>query len=109
MKLLHYNSLIPFEKKISLAFAVFYKFFCEFVTSGCDASKNSGSCCSFNYPCDVGEGDCDNDKDCLGDLVCGNNNCKSFDSAWSNKCFDCCTIKTGAHEVTNNEDDDDIN
>ena len=39
---------------------------------------NSGgdwSCCNSNYKCPVGEGDCDYNSDCIGDLVCGTDNC----------------------------------
>ena len=38
----------------------------------------------------MGEGDCDSDDECAGDLVCGLDNCIYFDSAWPNS-FDCCT------------------
>ena len=31
---------------------------------------------------------------------------KSLDNAWSNWCFDCCQVPTGATVVTNNEDDE---
>ena len=39
----------------------------------------------------MGEGDCDEDEDCAGDLVCGIDNCQYFDSAWSDPTTDCCT------------------
>jgi len=43
----------------------------------CDGTgENSGSCCTKDFPCKAGEGDCDSDSDCVGDLVCGSNNCK---------------------------------
>ena len=32
-------------------------------------------CCTADNQCIVGEGDCDNNADCLGDLVCGADNC----------------------------------
>ena len=38
----------------------------------------------------MGEGDCDSDSDCAGDLVCGTDNCQDFDSAFSST-HDCCT------------------
>ena len=57
----------------------------------CDASKNDWSCCTSSNPCGVDEGDCDKDSDCAGNLVCGTNNCKSSNSAWSSSGFDCCT------------------
>jgi len=50
---------------------------------------NDRGCCSSENPCVEGEGDCENNKDCNGDLVCGNNNCKDFDSFFHEK-DDCC-------------------
>jgi len=46
------------------------------------------SCCTPTNRCGIFEGDCDDDEDCLGGLVCGSNNCKGmglFD--------DCCALK----------------
>ena len=44
------------------------------------------------YPCKLNEGDCDNDMECEGDLVCGKNNCgNSF--SWITA--DCCVKKDG--------------
>ena len=57
---------------------------------GCDATTNDWNCCTSSNPCAVGEGDCDTDSDCDANLVCGTDNCKSFDSAWSSSSFDCC-------------------
>ena len=48
---------------------------------------SSGSCCSSYFQCDLGEGDCDKDEDCLGDYICGDNNCVSPFPAN----HDCCT------------------
>ena len=31
--------------------------------------------CTSSNQCGVGEGDCDVDNDCLGDLLCGQSNC----------------------------------
>ena len=39
----------------------------------------------------MGEGDCDSDSQCAGDLVCGTDNCIVFDTAWPDSAFDCCT------------------
>ena len=39
---------------------------------GCD---NVWSCCSSASPCNVNQGDCDTNEDCIGDLVCGISNC----------------------------------
>ena len=40
--------------------------------------------------CDIGEGSCNSDDDCIGDLVCGSKNCRgdSFDVD-----DNCCEIK----------------
>ncbi len=38
---------------------------------------DSDYCCTEESPCDVGEGDCDDDDECRGDLVCGEDNCGS--------------------------------
>ena len=53
-------------------------------------------CCSSSNPCEEGEGDCDNDNECRGNLKCGdlvedrNNNCKKhFNSIWNFEA-DCC-------------------
>jgi len=39
------------------------------------ACVGEDSCCNENNKCDVGEGDCDYDSDCLEGLKCGSNNC----------------------------------
>ena len=44
--------------------------------------------CSLDAPCNDGEGDCDNDEECLGSLVCGNDKCGSGTSN-----MDCCIGK----------------
>merc|ERR1712088_208135 len=56
----------------------------------CNGADN---CCTAERPCGRNEGDCDSDSDCVGDLMCGANNCldiaenqgKGFDSN-----DDCC-------------------
>merc|ERR1719187_2602352 len=45
------------------------------------------SCCTPSYPCGEGEGDCDSNSDCTGDLQCGSNNC--YDSGFDST-DDCC-------------------
>ena len=65
---------------------------CGFYTSGCNASNTENhSCCTSSYPCVTGEGDCDSDSQCAGNLVCGEDNCIHLDSDWSDPLFDCCT------------------
>ena len=34
------------------------------------------SCCTGSKPCGEGEGDCDYDSECAGNLVCGLDNCR---------------------------------
>ena len=50
---------------------------------------DQGQCCSSENPCDEGEGDCENDSECSGTLVCGINNCKQFGQFFHEK-DDCC-------------------
>merc|ERR1719481_36439 len=63
------------------------------VESGCDG----GSSCCKNGNCHAGEGDCDRDSDCYGDLVCGKDNCKSGGWWGDRSSFqptdDCCMVK----------------
>ena len=68
-----------------------FKYFCNFSISDCDASKDDAGCCTSSSPCALGEGDCDNDSDCNGNLVCGTDNCDMFTTAWPDSAFDCCT------------------
>merc|ERR1711971_748093 len=43
--------------------------------TGCHFYNNDNNCCTKEKPCNKGEGDCDKDHDCIGDLVCGKDNC----------------------------------
>lgn len=43
-----------------------------------DSRNGSGEFCTPGCPCDEGQGDCDNDDDCAGDLVCGDDNGAEF-------------------------------
>ena len=55
----------------------------------CSPTKTSDNCCSTgNYKCKEGQGDCDSDSDCEGDLVCGTNNCQKY--GFLNADYDCC-------------------
>ena len=51
-------------------------------------------CCSANRKCGLGEGDCDSDDQCKGDLVCGTDNCSAFISGADQEA-DCC-VKPGS-------------
>ena len=46
-------------------------------------------CCGTNNPCDEGQGDCDKDSECSGNLICGKNNCNR--SQFPSNKTDCCT------------------
>ena len=56
----------------------------------CDATNSDYECCKSSNNCAVGEGDCDSDSDCNGNLICGGDNCQSIDSDWAASDFDCC-------------------
>jgi len=58
-------------------------------------STNWG-CCSSSEPCSVGQGDCDNDGDCAGALVCGFDNCREGINGinYWHKNADCCVATT---------------
>ena len=52
------------------------------------------NCCSDAFPCLEGQGDCDEDSQCEGNLVCGPDNClRDFSTSSSNWLTgaDCCT------------------
>ena len=51
------------------------------------SSEELSRCCDPSQPCGLGEGDCDDDDDCQGSLVCGSNNCDQS-LFWSKA--DCC-------------------
>ena len=44
------------------------------------------TCCNEANKCDVGEGDCDFDEDCLEGLKCGSNNCQGPNFEWDDDC-----------------------
>merc|ERR1712133_91072 len=55
--------------------------------------KFSWACCTKKDPCYIDEGDCDNDKECAGDLVCGKNNCpETFTVRRGKNRPDCCKL-----------------
>ena len=66
----------------------------KFLTDGCTggSKKEMRECCSVRALCELGQGDCDHDNECAGDLVCGINNCGS-EFLWSKA--DCCMKKPG--------------
>lgn len=54
-------------------------------------SSYDKECCSVNEPCGYGEGDCDVDDECAGELVCGKNNCLRLGTTFK-KGSDCCEL-----------------
>jgi len=66
-----------------------------FFTDGQDCCSDKcyggSSCCSEEYPCGLGEGDCDSNSECRGDLRCGTNNCANGTTFADGD--DCCTEK----------------
>ena len=60
--------------------------------SECDGKlpgRDGASCCTTSDTCEIGEGDCDSDSECTGNLVCGTDNCQSI-FGHSPSDFDCC-------------------
>merc|ERR1712106_181519 len=55
----------------------------------CSGIEGERSCCSKEEPCKEGGGDCDDDEDCSGSLVCGRNNCQDFNPLATTSA-DCC-------------------
>ena len=56
--------------------------------TGCNVPSGGWSCCTTTNQCGIGEGDCDTDSQCSGNLKCGTDNCDTavgFPSA-----YDCC-------------------
>ena len=65
----HFKTQCPPESSIILS-----------VTDCSNGTIASTSCCTSSNPCGEGEGDCDSDEDCMGNLKCGegsghNDNC----------------------------------
>ena len=58
-----------------------------------DQNPLDWSCCTPSNPCNIGGGECDRHEDCVGNLVCGGDNCQSeFGYNW-HSLADCCTTK----------------
>ena len=54
----------------------------------CDGKQsNQAECCSTSNPCVEGHGDCDADSECIGNLICGTDNCVNFPSSASDCCY----------------------
>ena len=50
------------------------KLISSFVFTGCADGSGGPTCCTSSHQCGEGEGDCDKDVDCAGDLKCGQGN-----------------------------------
>merc|ERR1712060_457133 len=48
---------------------------CEIKKCNGGTEAQVGDCCTASKKCKEGQGNCKNDDECLGDLVCGENNC----------------------------------
>ena len=54
----------------------------------CADGNGGADCCTSSHQCGVGEGDCDSDADCKGNLKCGQDNCDTSLGFPSD--YDCC-------------------
>ena len=62
--------------------------------TGChNGNAGESSCCSNSNQCLAGEGDCDDNNDCIGNLQCGQNNCDK--ELGFNSDSDCCYDPNG--------------
>ena len=59
----------------------------------CGGEIYDNECCSVEAPCAINQGDCDENSECQGDLVCGKDNCPApFPST-----ADCCESPSGTN------------
>ena len=59
--------------------------------TGCDWTgtwDENWGCCSSSHPCGVSEGQCYNDDECLGHLLCGTDNCFTPFPGDADCCYD---------------------
>ena len=54
----------------------------------CTDGSGGADCCTESNPCGAGEGDCDKDSQCIGNLRCGVDNCDT--SLAFTGTYDCC-------------------
>ena len=67
-------------------------------TTPCNPLNDNFSCCNPSNPCNLGEGDCDYDTDCAGNLTCGKDNCAAGET-YMDCCMDTSFIWTGGNSV----------
>ena len=65
------------------------------VCDGTGKVRDTVECCTKEHKCGIGEGDCDKDEECEGNLICGKNNCKSHFSYDADCCYE---PKEGKHQ-----------
>ena len=58
------------------------------IFTGCADGSGGPTCCTSSQQCGEGEGDCDSDVDCAGNLKCGTDNCDTSLGFPSD--YDCC-------------------
>ena len=75
---------------ILVLFDLYWSLFID--KSKCDATFDDDHCCTADKPCGVGEGDCDSDDQCSGDLKCGTDNCGT---GFVDVAMDCCQAEPG--------------
>jgi hypothetical protein len=69
---------------------ILHKHVLLFIGNPCEIQNNF--CCSIDFPCQEGDGSCNEDSDCAGSLVCGTNNCPfGLSNLFLNK--DCCKVQ----------------
>ena len=56
-------------------------------SSGC---RGMNRCCSHENKCNIQEGDCNSDSDCMDGLICGAYNCHKSRDLWWDSGDDCC-------------------
>ena len=66
----HWTSKLYIKEVLCITFALS---FADFSSLRCKGINNG--CCTKSKPCNVGDGDCDNDNQCAGSLVSGTDNC----------------------------------
>ena len=69
------------------------KFISSLIFTGCADGSGGPTCCTSSRQCGEGEGDCDSDVDCAGNLKCGqgnglDDNCNT--SLGFPSSYDCC-------------------
>ena len=65
------------------------------------SNSETWECCTDSKPCGLGEGDCDNNEDCLGNLLCGKDNCSPPFHEDADCCYDPTTSTTATTTTTN--------